>query len=265
MKNTTKFILLARQRTGSTVIVHSLDQHPEIYCDGEIFCPGKKKHHPSVQFPFIKYLRTSKPYIKYLQIPWGLMHTNSFLKTFFQQTEADTTTCVGFKLMLSQIKMFPLLHFWLDKDDIKKVVLVRDNALDILVSGQLAKRSGISHVNKGENRPDFRITLKTRTLKNKLRKIEQDNRRLYEYAADSNALLLRYENLFNWEKTMKQLQNFLNVKQTTLPAVHRKRSRRSLKDNIENFNEVASELSGSAFEKYLPVNKNGIMSNDNND
>jgi len=221
-----KFILLTRQRTGSTVLARTLDEHPNIFCAGEIFHHGDGIHHSEMQFPFIKCLQADFPFLRSgLQIPWGIVRTNSFLTRFFEKTLQEGATSSGFKLMLSQIRLFPMTKLWLQKPDIKKIVLIRDNALDIVISDQRARQSGQSHLNSGDRKTDFTVSLDLRSLERKLRSVEANNQRLYRFADQTNALLIKYEDILsNWNKTLSTLFDYLGVNPIALPPVLQKRS-----------------------------------------
>jgi LPS sulfotransferase NodH len=250
-----EFIILTRQRTGSSLLIRSLDEHPNIFCAGEIFLHAKGIHHTEMQFPFIKTPRTPIPYMRNrLQIPWGIIKTNSFLNTFFQKTITGQVKTAGFKLMLNQILFFPVTRIWLNKANIKKIVLIRDNALDILISDCRARASGVAHVKTGETMRQFKITLKLRNIKRALRKIERDNLRLYKYAEKHNTLLIKYDELFDWNNTIRILQDYLEVSPMEIKPILQKRSKKNITDNIDNIQELYKALKGSKYEKYLPDN-----------
>ena len=46
------FFILTAPRSGSTVLTRTLDQHPEIFCAGELFHPGDDIYHPEWHFRF---------------------------------------------------------------------------------------------------------------------------------------------------------------------------------------------------------------------
>ena len=208
-----------------------------------------------MQFPFIKIIRTPIPHMRnILQIPWGIIKTNSFLKTFFQKTITGQVKTAGFKLMLNQILFFPVTRIWINKANVKKIVLIRDNALDILISDRRARASGIGNVKAGETMLQFKITLKLRNIKRALSKIEQDNRRLYKYAENHNTLLIKYDELFDWDNTMRILQDYLEVSPMKIEPILQKRSEKNITENIDNIQELFKALKGSKYEKYLPDN-----------
>jgi LPS sulfotransferase NodH len=252
METVTRFILLSRQRSGSTVIVRSLDVHPEIFCAGEIFHPGKKIHHKEMQFPFLRIIRAGR-YSRYLNFPLGILKTSDFLETFYMRTLVGKVRCSGFKLMLNQIKLFPLTKVWLNNREIKKIVLVRENVLDILISDLRAKVSGVSHLNNGDVMSARKVALEIRGLKKRLKRIEKDNSKLYEYANREDALLVKYGDLSDWNTSMRLIFDYLGVESLEIPAALAKRSANSMSDNISNFEEVVTELQGSEYDQYLTL------------
>src|SRR6478736_2724451 len=56
----TKFIIFTTQRSGSTVLTKTLDEHPQVFAAGELFHTNEKIHHPEWHFTFINYLGKGK-------------------------------------------------------------------------------------------------------------------------------------------------------------------------------------------------------------
>ena len=50
----TKFVIFTTPRTGSTLLIKSLDNHPEVLCAGEVFFFKGAIYHNEWRYPFIK-------------------------------------------------------------------------------------------------------------------------------------------------------------------------------------------------------------------
>src|SRR3954464_11657072 len=118
----TKFVILTTQRSGSTVLTRTLDEHPEIFCAGEIFLETKKgMHHPEWHFPTWSIVdkKQSKlnKVINYVNLK---LNAIKHIKAFY----ADAPECLrakGFKLMYSHIKSTPFIWDYIKKNDLKVI------------------------------------------------------------------------------------------------------------------------------------------------
>lgn len=128
-----KFILLSKPRSGSTLVVSSLNSHPNIVCYGETFLENECHFDYFPFFPAnndqsILYLRDKNP-IK-------------FLKAFIYRKYLPNFTSVGFKLFYFQnfTEIYPSLgKFILKNKDIHIIHLIRRNSLKCLISHKIAE------------------------------------------------------------------------------------------------------------------------------
>src|SRR5262249_41952505 len=106
-----KFIILAHQRSGSSMLIDTLRKHPRIIGMGELFIPSR------IGFNYVGFdgspaaLRTFRD-----------EHPNEFLDGYIFGSYSDDIQAVGFKLFPEQIefKAFQGLWQWLEKNtDVK--------------------------------------------------------------------------------------------------------------------------------------------------
>jgi LPS sulfotransferase NodH len=102
------FFILTAPRSGSTVLVQTLDKHPQIFCAGELFHQSDKIYHPEWHYPFwgikkkkgfSRLIFSGANYIK------GYFSGVAHIKKFY--TSRDEKDVRGFKLMIHQVKDFP--------------------------------------------------------------------------------------------------------------------------------------------------------------
>ena len=153
--------------------------------------------------------------------------------------------------MLYQTRLFPLTKKWLNNKEIKKIVLVRHNPLDIYISEQRAKTFGRAHVEVNEKLIQKKIKLNTKNLLKKLKKIEKENHILTNFAKRNKTLLIQYEDFPEWDKMIAKVIDFLGVEKENLDPVLQKRSKGHIEDDIENYKELIGILKNTPFEKYL--------------
>jgi len=244
----TKFVVFTTPRTGSTLLVKSLDTHPEIFCAGEIFLLGGTSFHGECSFHFWK-LPLPKKMIYVLNFPNMWMNLKSFLNRFFTSRNGERAR--GFKLMHFQTAYLPGITEYIKKNDVKVILLLRENLLKNTLSDLRARQTGVYH-NSGkstEKLPKFHIDLEL--LGKKMAEIERFNRQLEQTTASMDRLKITYEEFDNWDATMSKVLNFLNVKNIPLAPVSKKLNPSKLEDMIANYDEMKSWLQQNNYAHFL--------------
>lgn len=246
-----KFVIISRQRSGSTVLVRSLDQHKQIFCAGEIFLNSKKTFHNELNFPAVNIVSKSKEIFLIINYFFGLIRVNSYLNNFFNRPEINGFDTVGFKLMINQIKLYPMTLKWIKKNELKKIILIRENPLEILVSYIRIKKIRKPHLDLKNHLETEKVFIETRNILKKLEKIERENQKLLKLSNQDNSLLIYYEEIFKWDDLMKKIYQFLEVDYQTIQPVLKKISKNSIQENVENYNELVKALENSKYRTYL--------------
>lgn len=246
-----KFVIISRQRSGSTVLVRSLDQHKQIFCAGEIFLSSKKTFHDELNFPAVNIVSKPKEIFLIINYFFGLIRVNSYLNKFFNRPEINDFDTVGFKLMINQIKLYPMTLKWIKKNELKKIILIRENPLDILVSYTRIKKIRKPHLELKNHLETEKVFIETRNILKKLEKIERENQKLLKLSNQDNSLLIYYEEIFKWDDLMKKIYKFLEVDYQTIQPVLKKISKNSIQENVENYNELVKALENSKYRIYL--------------
>ncbi|MCW5732794.1 MAG: hypothetical protein KIS73_01630 [Enhydrobacter sp.] len=155
-KSPKRFVVLAMQRTGSTMVVSALNSHPAIYCHRELFrndlgaTAGLHGLDPRFHEPAF---RNAHPQ-EYLEAIYGMDYAADF---------------VGFKLLLSQHR--PIRDRLIEDCRYSKVLLRRDNLL-----ARYASESLLSAARSGTMREDGKIEFVERDFRRYCRRY----RRLYD-------------------------------------------------------------------------------------
>jgi LPS sulfotransferase NodH len=244
----TKFIVFTTPRTGSTLLVKSLDTHPEIFCAGEIFLLGGTSFHRECSFRFWK-LPLPKKMIYVLNFPNMWMNLKSFLNRFF--TAKNGEQAKGFKLMHFQTAYLPGMIDYIKNNDVKVILLLRENLLKNTLSDLRARQTGVYH-NSGkgaEKLPRFRVDLEL--LGKKMAEINDINKQLEQATASMNRLKVAYEDFDNWDATISKILNFLNVKDIPLTPVSKKLNPDKLEDMMENYDEMKNWLQQKNYAHFL--------------
>jgi LPS sulfotransferase NodH len=259
----TFFIVFGHQRTGSTLIASRLNSHPRICCYDEVFLPWAYSG-PSLK----KWLQDrSRP--QWLKVLPGVRL--SFLKSLSDSSQTpDGVSAVGFKVMYNQLSLWPkltyllpmtsrvlrdpALHAWLASNRVLVVHTLRDNRLKILVSHELAARSGRFH-SRDADVGDGKVFIPLRGLKVRLRRIELAERAARRSIMRLPAIEINYE---SYTSTSGPLDDARICGALGQPVPHdglssplSKVSSDNLRDTIANYGQVAAYLSGTRYERFL--------------
>lgn len=247
----TKFVIFTTPRTGSTLLIKTLDTHPEIMCAGEIFFFKGAVFHNECRYHFIKvpFIGNKLNYV--VNYPFIWLKLKEFLNKFFN-TNSKGEKARGFKLMHYQTYYLPGIFDYLKSNDIKVIVLIRKNVLRNTLSDLRARSTGVYHNAAGVNVnaiPKFKVDIDE--LGKKMKEIEGFNRQLEKTSAGLNSRIFYYEDFENWGDTIGQIQRFIGVKEEGLKAASRKLNPERLEDMMENYAEVKQWLSSNGYAQYL--------------
>ena len=241
----TKFCILTSQRSGSTWLKSLLDSHPQIRCFGELFLYRPWPDWPdSVQLPYYEYRRRNpgrRPAI-----------TGRYIGALTQYP--GDHGALGFKLMYNQLAAFPEIAYALIKHRFRMIHLVRLNPLDVVISRQRMRKTGIHH---GTIRPPAQaIQLDVSRLRGQL--LGQ------EAMVRSARLLLKMLPLTHCEMTYEGLctdrdaclnaaAHFLGVDDGTAnyQSALQKLGTESYRERIANYDQVRAKLYGTRFARLL--------------
>lgn len=232
-KNYTKFVVVARPRTGSNMLLNSLRTHPNVQVFGEILRGGAD----TATKEAVK--RSAKNY---------------FEENIFKRY-AESIRAVGFKIFYQHPvwdqtgTVWPCLQAM---RDLRVVHLKRQNLLRILVSAKIARKTDIWKQSGAEQETDKRITLTAEECMEFFQKAVNQEKETDERFAGHPVLQLTYEDLTSqYHLQMKLVQEFLGVKPLQLPQKTIKQNPEPLSELVVNYEELKQALSGTQWEAFL--------------
>jgi hypothetical protein len=157
---------------------------------------------------------------------------------------------VGFKLMYSQLRLYPEILAYARLRGIRIVHLVRENHLDVLISAALKARVGVAHLGEGQavGRPE-QVALDTRTLVGSLRRLRRRVRlaRRLLRRLDLEHLEVTYEELAKDRSSFDRIRQFLSIRPgLELPVSRLVKVRKGgHADVLLNYAEVKERLEGA--------------------
>lgn len=244
-----KFIVLAHQRSGSSLVIRSLRAHPNIIAYGEMF--GRFKPHATTEF-------NSKPLQKrYLR----KKYPNEFFDRRIYSSVRNDIQAVGFKLFPHQLDNKYFLNVWnqiQQNKDIKIIFLRRKNLLASYTSLQAAKKTGIYNIRNESQRtePTVKINYK------RCIKYFMDMEKYIELASEKlqyhDLLEITYEDMIvDLEKSFAKFQEFLGVEVVSLEPKTIKREIRPLWKVISNYEQLHNQLLNTKWDMFLREGNSG--------
>jgi Sulfotransferase family len=246
------FIIFTTQRSGSTVLTRTLDEHPEIFCAGELFQTSDDMYHP--EWHFAAWGMESKSHSvqkinKIINYPNLRFRSIPHVKKFFNSNEKGEKVR-GFKLMFTHIKTAPHLWEYLKKRKIKVIVLIRSNVFKTTLSRYRKAENRVAHTAEA-TAPLIQFYVPGEKLINQMRELERVNKNLLRYTEGMNRLVIHYEDFNHWDELMNKVQKFLNVSPIEMKPVLKKVGAIKWQDEVENFTEIEQLLKQNNFTEYL--------------
>jgi LPS sulfotransferase NodH len=237
-----KFVVLTSSRTGSTWLIDLLNRQPGVAAHGELFLDEPRTSPALSSRPdgerFIEaygHAGVARPYRAF-----------SYLNALYEAPET-----VGFKLMYGQLRKYPELLAYFAIRRVRIVHLIRRNHLDVIVSEELAKLTGASHVLAGTKYEAPKVFLDPSTLLDRMRKRERRpvQARGLVRLIGCRQLEVTYEALLDGEQEFARVARFLDAgtPATDLQSDLAKRGSPSHRDAISNYDEVCRVLASTPF------------------
>jgi len=211
----TRFVLLTSQRTGSTLLVHSLALSQKILCAGEIFHTGRGILHPEFQYA---YRWLGSVVLGRLRDTFaGRYRIRKHLRAFY--LAADTgVEAVGFKLMVSQLRQFPAIMPTLVELGVRFLYLYRDETFATALSYCRAKATGVFHSDRADEAQEQSIVISEKEFARILGKCTRDKQELIRFHQSHGGFLMRHEEMVaNWDAFVEKLGVELGIDQLRIP------------------------------------------------
>lgn len=258
------FVIVGTQRSGTTLLRSSMDNHPQIQCLGEVFYinPELKdgaveKRGKGLEDSFSSWRNRS--YQNFMARSWRhrLGHwlfrnklTSDYLDEIFGTCELEAC---GFKLMANQFKRFPAVLDYIKRHQVRVIHMHRANPMDIHLSRLSMIARGFAHASVDLN-DNLKIEVPVSTLVDDLVAIDTESR-YWELLLSEQVPYLKvtYEEFVNNRKQSSfRILDFIGVDSSvSLESSLKKLNKRMPSELISNYDDVIAELSGSQYEDCL--------------
>ena len=209
MYSPSRFVVTASQRTGSTLLVRSLDTSADIFCAGEIFHAGPGTYHPEYQFPYrlLGSRRLARIRDRMLR-----NRAEAHLRSFYDRAGAGVKA-VGFKLMLTHADEHPAVVPYLQACGAVFFFLYRKDSFATAISYYKARESGVYHSDRTDRQssgPTIRADV--RKFERLLMACRSDKERLISMQSTLGGHLLAYEDMIgSWNHFVGTLGRDIGV------------------------------------------------------
>ena len=243
-KNYLRYVIIAHQRSASSMVSSSLNQHSQVIGFSELFVPGRigfgVEGYDCFSEEFLN-LRKRDP-IKFLE------------KVIFTPHE-NHIRAVGFKIFPDQIdnKDFDCVYKYLQENkNIAVIKLKRINLLETYVSLQIAITDNVWGVWKSSQRTDIKITVNPEQMKNEFVKREKLNEKINSFIEEHKKLEINYEEIAqNPSSAMINMQKFLGIDIETPSISSLKKESRPMNEVIKNYKDLKKEFMSTRWASFF--------------
>ena len=239
MPLSSKTIVITSGRSGSNLLIQSLNKHPQLNLTGEIL-NLKPEAIPPVPREILTSIVGPLPKTRHKNDNYHVPVT--YLERLLEEFD-------GFKMLYYELNP-QFVEYLKSRPDIKIVHLIRQNALECCVSKIFASATKVYHIKAGTQHDCGSITISAKDLDRKMKKHVRGVRQYSDLFG--NPYCVFYEDLVSsWDETMKDLQVFMGLEPKTLPMVSNKVIQRPLHHVVKNYQELHQHFAGTEFEKFF--------------
>lgn len=222
----TRFVIFSQGRSGSTLLKHLLNSHPDICCEGELLNPADQ----------------------YLRYRWQVNFIRRFPYPYFSYREmAADKPCYGFTLLYYQYYPQEKILWNLHKRSWKIIYLRRLDVIAQSFSYLVAKKTEKWHhfEDTGARAPTLRLDRDE--FVDWTRKMQVINQQTDLFMASIPHLLVTYENdqqsEAKWPQTTGKIFTLLRIRQAPAIATLQKTYFKPYSEIVENYTELITALS----------------------
>lgn len=252
--NYKKFIIVATQRTGTSLLVNLLRSHSSVVCYSELL---KENDRPAWGFKRID----SVTYKLSKKFPL------EFLNHFFYRNYSDKVKAVGFKFMYNQLTFSKAKKIIKSFDNKKDVIihLKRKNKLKTYVSQQLLKINkkptgflNEKYLEKFKNNKSKilieSVFVSANEFKSYVKRIQKSESKYDKLISSKNHIIIYYEDLEeNYIYEANKIINAFELPEEDLICLNVKINNNSLAKSITNYTELKKEFRFTEYEIFFDV------------
>lgn len=264
-----KYIVLGAWRTGTTVLHESLSQHPDIKIAYEIFHPAftvDSSGMDDIEDVMLQLYGSKK--LKINKTCFSCKHPNKPDEYVLSSIRGDNIAngydlnklvdlvfyrCNAFKILYCQLpRNYPVWDYLASMKDIKIIHLIRDNYLEMIVSLMSSYNTGIwQRTSECEKIDDKPIYLDPIFLSEFFEFMNFETEHYLSLFEDHPQIVIRYEDIFDWDRTINKVQEFLEIPRCHIAPKYLKRTRLSLSKLVQNYRDLYSYFANTKWSEFF--------------
>lgn len=240
-RNYQKILLLGTARVGSTLLQSYLNEHPEIYCEGEIYNTDHLKMYGKASK--LKEQMNNEPL--------------RFLNNYGYPKHSKKIKFAGFKLFYSHFNTEKTKILWdylFENKDIKVIHIKRKNLLRNFVSLKIAaKTNEWRSFNQSSNTIEKKIKLSKEECLQEFETQKITTLNLDNKFKDHNTIEIFYSDLVkNKQETMDNIFQFLNTKSIKIQdTILKRQNPEPISELITNFEDLKDKFKNTEWEVFF--------------
>ncbi len=241
-----RFLILTHQRSGSNLLTTTLNTHPHVVCDNELF------HKKETYFGIGERSYLVSPWIRAIRD----FSPDEFVDTYIYGPHAGQVRAVGFKIFVTHYqnaRFKGAIDRILNSQQLSIVRLSRINKLDTILSEVVALKSG-RWIARVEDTPvDQPVFIDPDYCLHKFLEFELEDKIFDEICENRNHISITYEELFaNFDPTIQKVTDFLSVEAVPLyPIITKQRKNKTLEESITNYASLKKRFESSKWQGYF--------------
>ena len=244
----TRFMILGRSRTGSTLLLRSLKTHPQVVCYGELF------RNDTINWQAQLGRVTHSQYQTYLANP---VH---FLQERVYRRQPVSIRAVGFKLFYYHAQVGSLRPVWEYVEQNKQIKILhikRRNVLEAhlsrVVAGETDQwREGGHKAKLSTKAAAGPVTLAYAECLHVFQQTRLWEEEFDARLGDHAVLTVTYEDLArNFTHEIERVQSYLGVDQQSLQPATVKQAKKPLAERIVNYVELKQQFANTCWAEFF--------------
>lgn len=245
------FIIVGMPRTGSTLLLKALRQHPDIQAYGELFhwleTERKARYHAvHLKSASISFDAENGNALEFLR-EWVWGQTNASFKAvgfkIFAEHAVENSSPDFFQSLLQDIPGLHVIH------------IQRPNYLDVFVSWLMAQKTGewfISSDSDSKKVVDQTVSAAPDQADAFFAKMESADRFFADTFFGDAYLPIFYEDLSqNLQETCDRVFQFLGVRKSPVMPLIRKQIERDIPEDLSNYRQLTQHFSSTKYSRFF--------------
>jgi LPS sulfotransferase NodH len=247
------FILLADRRSGTTLVIDCLNNHPRIHCEKRAFGIEKKIENPTPDRHsggyFLYRTESLGRRIRHFMDRAGLIREYLTNEIFLADDDGDVR---GVRLIYNAAEHYTQVLDLAKAEGIKVLHLVRENVLKTYVSHETAPLHKMHHPREGAEIKTVKLHVDVSAMLGSLERRAARIQAMRDRIADIPHLEVTYESFVaDRDAEGARILPFLGVDVVPMKTDLVKINPDTISDVIDNYDEVSAALAGTPFARFL--------------